>query len=251
MRRYLVAATVLLSFVLADNALAQSSNASVGGFVQDSTRAFIPGVTVTATNTGTGVVTTALTNESIADALASGAALTALGVGSGTVATMVLWKKLPGRAQLLPGPLVAVGAGIEEVGRRRLVTEPEASVGLGRKHRDGVVLEQEVAEAVEDRLALVDLDGRDGVDAVSHDDIGAGIDRRMGDLLLVLQHLVPQAPVVRRDQDVDLRPERCELRDVFVQFDVVGHGQDDRWDAGAVRHPGLIRRMRRQGGHAW
>ena len=30
----------------------------------------------------------------------------------------------------------------------------------------------------------------------------------------------------------------------------VGHGQDDRWDAGRVRHPGLIRRMRRQGGHS-
>ncbi|MFF0130330.1 SulP family inorganic anion transporter [Streptomyces mirabilis] len=46
----------------------------------------------------------------IADTLASGAALTALGVGGATVAIMVLWKKLPGRAQLLPGPLVAVGA---------------------------------------------------------------------------------------------------------------------------------------------
>ena len=112
------------------------------------------------------------------------------------------------------------------------------------------LVEGETAETVEDRLVLVDLDGRDGVDAVSHDDVGAGIDRRMGDLLLVLQHLGPQAPVVRRDQDVDLRPERFELIEVFVQLGVVGHGQDDRWDAGAVRHPGLIRRMRRQGGHS-
>ncbi|WP_433453564.1 SulP family inorganic anion transporter [Streptomyces sp. CA-142005] len=46
----------------------------------------------------------------VVDTLASGAALTALGVGTVTVAIMVLWKKLPGRAQLLPGPLVAVGA---------------------------------------------------------------------------------------------------------------------------------------------
>jgi hypothetical protein len=30
----------------------------------------------------------------------------------------------------------------------------------------------------------------------------------------------------------------------------VGHGQDDRWDAGSVRHPGLIRRVCRQGGHS-
>src|SRR5215831_3038744 len=43
---------------------AQSSNASVGGFVQDPTQAFIPGVTVTATNTQTNVVTTSTTNES-------------------------------------------------------------------------------------------------------------------------------------------------------------------------------------------
>jgi hypothetical protein len=36
----------------------------VGGFVQDPTQAFIPGVTVTATNTGTNIATTAITNES-------------------------------------------------------------------------------------------------------------------------------------------------------------------------------------------
>src|SRR5256885_15363926 len=64
MSKYVVAAAVLLSLVLANNTFSQSSNASVGGFAQDSTRAFIPGVMVTATNTGTGVVTTALTNES-------------------------------------------------------------------------------------------------------------------------------------------------------------------------------------------
>src|SRR5262249_25555995 len=78
------------------------------------------------------------------------------------------------------------------------------------------LVERGAAKTVEDRLALVDLDGRDVVDAVSHNDVGASIDRRMGDLLLVLQHLIPQAPVVRRNQDVDLQPERCELLDVFV-----------------------------------
>src|SRR5262249_25617661 len=36
---------------------------SVGGFVQDSSQAFIPGVTITATNTQTGVMTTTVTNE--------------------------------------------------------------------------------------------------------------------------------------------------------------------------------------------
>jgi hypothetical protein len=63
MRQSLVSAA-LLSLLLANNVLGQSSNASVGGFVQDASRAFIPGVTITAMNTETGVVSTALTNES-------------------------------------------------------------------------------------------------------------------------------------------------------------------------------------------
>ncbi|MBI2150734.1 MAG: carboxypeptidase regulatory-like domain-containing protein, partial [Acidobacteria bacterium] len=65
MRRVFTAVTVLiLCLVPVKTTLAQSGNASVGGFVQDPTQAFIPGVTVTATNTQTGVVTTAVTNES-------------------------------------------------------------------------------------------------------------------------------------------------------------------------------------------
>ncbi|MGC4971670.1 SulP family inorganic anion transporter [Streptomyces sp. DT199] len=44
------------------------------------------------------------------DVLVSDPALIAVGIGTGTVAIMTLWKKLPGKAQLLPGPLVAVGA---------------------------------------------------------------------------------------------------------------------------------------------
>src|SRR5439155_9668834 len=42
----------------------QTSNATVGGTVADATGALIPGVTVTATNTGTGIVTKVVTNES-------------------------------------------------------------------------------------------------------------------------------------------------------------------------------------------
>ena len=58
------AAVVLFCLVHIETTLAQSTSASVGGFVQDSSQAFIPGVTVTATNTQTGVVTKTLTNES-------------------------------------------------------------------------------------------------------------------------------------------------------------------------------------------
>jgi hypothetical protein len=53
-----------MCFVAIETISAQSGNASVGGFVRDSSQAFIPGVTVTVTNTQTGVVTTAITNES-------------------------------------------------------------------------------------------------------------------------------------------------------------------------------------------
>ena len=55
MKRLLCAAAVLLCLVTANNSFAQTGNASIGGFVQDPSRAFIPGVTVTATNTQTGV----------------------------------------------------------------------------------------------------------------------------------------------------------------------------------------------------
>src|SRR5215510_9704272 len=59
-----VALAVLLCVATVETTSAQSGNASVGGFVQDPTQAFIPGVTVTATNTQTNVATTAITNES-------------------------------------------------------------------------------------------------------------------------------------------------------------------------------------------
>jgi len=44
--------------------LAQTSNGQVGGVVQDPSKALIPGVTVTLTNTETGVSSTQITNES-------------------------------------------------------------------------------------------------------------------------------------------------------------------------------------------
>ena len=59
-----LALALLVSVVHVETTFGQSGNASVGGFVQDPSQAFIPGVTVTVTNTQTGVVTTALSNES-------------------------------------------------------------------------------------------------------------------------------------------------------------------------------------------
>src|SRR5215471_6717401 len=60
---YAVAALLLCVFVSA-HGFGQSINAVVGGTVADPSKALIPGVTVTATNTGTGVASTAVTNES-------------------------------------------------------------------------------------------------------------------------------------------------------------------------------------------
>ena len=58
----LIASLFLTVFTL--QTFAQSTNATLGGTVSDETRALIPGVTVTATNTGTGIVSTAISNES-------------------------------------------------------------------------------------------------------------------------------------------------------------------------------------------
>jgi hypothetical protein len=61
--RWIISAVIVLA-LSSTIASAQSSNASVGGFVQDTTQAYIPGVTVTATNTGTNVSVMVVTNES-------------------------------------------------------------------------------------------------------------------------------------------------------------------------------------------
>src|SRR2546422_3848528 len=64
MKRLVLIAVLLVGFVFCLNGLAQSINSTIGGTVQDSTGAFIPGVTITATNTQTGVASMTLSNES-------------------------------------------------------------------------------------------------------------------------------------------------------------------------------------------
>src|SRR5438128_4805523 len=61
----------LIYFVLSINAFAQTSNATLGGTVSDPTGALIPGVSLTATNTATGIATTVLSNEAGAYQFAS------------------------------------------------------------------------------------------------------------------------------------------------------------------------------------
>ena len=52
-----LAATVFMCLLLSAIVFGQSTSATVSGTVSDSSDALIPGVTVTATNDGTGVVT--------------------------------------------------------------------------------------------------------------------------------------------------------------------------------------------------
>src|SRR5436190_4065414 len=56
-----IAAAIFLCLIVGTYAFSQSATA--GGTVTDSSGAFIPGVSLTATNTQTGVVTTVITNE--------------------------------------------------------------------------------------------------------------------------------------------------------------------------------------------
>ena len=62
MRKLIVAASVMLGLLLAVNVFSQ--DASLSGIVTDTSKAVIPGATVTATNDNTGVVSTLIANDS-------------------------------------------------------------------------------------------------------------------------------------------------------------------------------------------
>src|SRR5438105_12891658 len=64
MRTLHIAAIVFTIIFFASTSLfGQSSNGTISGTVADASNAVIPGVTITATNNATGVVTTVLSNE--------------------------------------------------------------------------------------------------------------------------------------------------------------------------------------------
>ena len=64
MKRIVVSAGLLFFLLAVGNGFAQTVNSQVGGVVQDRTKALIPGVNITLTNTETSVAVTQLTNES-------------------------------------------------------------------------------------------------------------------------------------------------------------------------------------------
>src|SRR5262245_57655 len=63
MRRILGILTLLCAVLAATNGFAQTGSGQVGGIVQDSSRALIPGVTLTLTNIATGVSSAQISNE--------------------------------------------------------------------------------------------------------------------------------------------------------------------------------------------
>ena len=71
MSRLSILAVVLLSMALSGPAFGQSTYATVSGTVADPSGAVLPGVSVTATNNATGVVTTVISNEAGAYNIAS------------------------------------------------------------------------------------------------------------------------------------------------------------------------------------
>src|ERR1051326_626838 len=72
MKKLGFAAVLLLACVFfCATAIAQTSSATLGGTVTDASGALIPGVSITATNTQTGIVTTVITNEAGAYQFAS------------------------------------------------------------------------------------------------------------------------------------------------------------------------------------
>src|SRR5262245_51773937 len=95
--------------------------------------------------------------------------------------------------------LAAVGPRIEEIGGRGLMWQTEALIGLRRKHLDSIVLEDEVAEAVEDGPPTIYLDPEGEMGPVAGDHVGAGIDRGARELDVEVGHLL-HAHVRRRGQ---------------------------------------------------
>jgi len=63
MRKSVTAGALLILVLVSAPAFSQSSNASLSGTVSDAAKALIPGVTITATNVETGVLSTGITNE--------------------------------------------------------------------------------------------------------------------------------------------------------------------------------------------
>src|SRR5215472_18864853 len=95
-------------------------------------------------------------------------------------------------------------------------------------------VKREAAEPVKDWLTLVDLDRQRIVRAMADDEVGAGIDRSMGNLAHVLQNLPADAPVAGGNDNVGLCPQCGDVFGKPLQILLVGPGQDLRGQTGSV-----------------
>ena len=111
--------------------------------------------------------------------------------------------------------------------------------------------EAKAAEAVIDRLGLVDLNAERIVFRVRHHDVGARVDRGVRYLALEIEYLAAMAHVMGRHDDIGLRFQRSHVLAETLEVVTVAPGQNFRRRAGTVRRQravlvidGLIRGVR-------
>ena len=97
---------------------------------------------------------------------------------------------LPVKSVCGEAPLVVVGAGVVEVGGRCPGVQLYGVVVVGRLPAHGVVLEDEVAETVEDGPVLVNLQASCDVGAVPDEHVGALVNAGAGEVHKELRRLV-------------------------------------------------------------
>ncbi len=82
--------------------------------------------------------------------------------------------------------------------------------------------------------------------SVADDDVGAGLDRCVRNLGHVIEHLLAEPPMARRDDEVGFPAQRRDLLGKALQVNAIGPGHDFRRHAGPVHRrdlgPGLMRR---------
>ena len=127
-------------------------------------------------------------------------------------------------------------------------SEIEALVGVGGKKADGLVLKNEIADAVEDRLAFVDFNAHGEVRAMADENVGAFVDRLVRELGHEVGGLFQFRAAARGEQtgaaefvavDADDDPVGLAARfadpsQVVLQVALVGFGRDRETFAGNV-----------------
>src|SRR5262245_57334646 len=146
-------------------------------------------------------------------------------------------------------PCAALITRFDEVGRSGPFIETVALISFGRHVFHQLDLEDEGADAVQQRLAVIDFDGHRRLRTMRHENIGAGLDaaatvleREVGDVLDVAATLCGEqgvaalfVPVEARDHAVRHAARRFHLSDVLPKVDRVRFGLDRELVAEAER----------------